>query len=835
MHSVQSLAEPTSHFSLDRDGFSGPVRLFTRDQCAFIVRHWNNVRNDVPAEWRKARAATDRVFFDLATRPSVLELLRPRLGENIVLWGASIVERGPGKAHPWHTDIESSGGDGFASVWVGLENTNRQSGLKFVTGSHRVGKPYQQAAHEHGAKRGQASDEDVLAWARELYPAATLEQPDVTDGDAILFDGRVWHGSYNPTDNRMRLALLLQYAAADQTILQPDFRQSEWPFHFKTKPVPVVIVSGSADESRQRAVSPAEPENLESRDRVRLVSKPLAAPLAESANGGWQRYPVLRGSTPSARYMSVHASVLSPGRLAHAPHTHVQEEILIVLDGEADILIGDSPDAARARVERVPAGALLYYPAYQFHSIRNSASKPLTYLMFKWYGPPAEIDGQASLGIHRFSDIQIAPSPKKSGRVKFFEQPTAYLKKLHAHLTVIEPGSSYAPHADQHDVAIVVLSGQVRAAGEILGPYGVFYFPAGELHGMENVGTEPARYLVFEFHSPAPDFHETTRSARAPGGKLFVPKRKGEPIKNRVVRTIKSGLRRLAAPLIRRIEYVVDRRLQELFEGDLNDLRRLRLAREQHLISNRGSPTIAEVAKQKRAAAVSEELTVVCYKWFDPQGRWNQHFVYGHEHVNRLGRMLSRHLPLPHRLVCVTDDPTGIDPEIATVPLDRELLAFGERYPKLSLFDPEMQRRIGGGKFLCLDLDCVIVGDLGPLIDPTLDFCIRAGTSVTHYNTSMILLGPGARQQVWAQFDRERSPQWASRHIGTDQAWISFVLGPGESTWTAARDGVLSYKRHCSGQSDLPSNARVVFFQGNVDPSLPELQERHPWIREHWR
>lgn len=81
--------------------------------------------------------------------------------------------------------------------------------------------------------------------------------------------------------------------------------------------------------------------------------------------------------------MSSHVSVLSPGHSPHPPHSHVQEELLIVLKGEAEILIVESPDPARARVERLVPGYFVYYPAYQHHTLRNPAASPVTYLMFK--------------------------------------------------------------------------------------------------------------------------------------------------------------------------------------------------------------------------------------------------------------------------------------------------------------------------------------------------------------------------------------------------------------------------------------------------------------------
>jgi hypothetical protein len=48
----------------------------------------------------------------------------------------------------------------------------------------------------------------------------------------------------------------------------------------------------------------------------------------------------------------------------------------------------------------------------------------------------------------------------------------------------------------------VLLSGEVETVGKRVRPLGVIYYSAGELHGMKNVGTTPATYLVFEFHSP---------------------------------------------------------------------------------------------------------------------------------------------------------------------------------------------------------------------------------------------------------------------------------------------------------------------------------------------
>ena len=95
-----------------------------------------------------------------------------------------------------------------------------------------------------------------------------------------------------------------------------------------------------------------------------------------------------------------------------------------------------------------------------------------------------------------------------------FESPTSYLTKLHAHETLLRPGAGYAAHADEHDVAIIVKSGKIHTAGREIGPRGIVFFPAGELHGMLNPGTEPAHYLVFEFHGPNDALIAPTRHRR---------------------------------------------------------------------------------------------------------------------------------------------------------------------------------------------------------------------------------------------------------------------------------------------------------------------------------
>lgn len=241
-------------------------------------------------------------------------------------------------------------------------------------------------------------------------------------------------------------------------------------------------------------------------------------------------------------------------------------------------------------------------------------------------------------------------------------------------------------------------------------------------------------------------------------------------------------------------------------------------------------------------------LTVCTFKWYDPAYRWNNLFIYGSEHVNKLYRAVSRNLDLPHKFVCITDDPRGLDPAIEVVPLWEDLRSLGGCYTRLRAFAPDMEE-ILGPRFVWMDLDCVVTGDLTPLFSRTEDFIIWSnGTGPTPYCGSMVMMHAGARKQVWEDFKTPDSIDAgkAKGYIGTDQAWIATCLGSDEAIWTK-KDGVLS-RLHLpgnrlpnrakrltgAGPGALPKNTRVVFWHGPMDPSQPTVQSQYPWVKEHW-
>jgi uncharacterized cupin superfamily protein len=153
---------------------------------------------------------------------------------------------------------------------------------------------------------------------------------------------------------------------------------------------------------------------------------------------------------------------------------------------------------------RVQRGTFAYYPTGFAHTIHNTSEQPVTYGMFKW--TTTHRRHASDLG-HRLVSLADEHAPAKDhGRPGFaaeqvLDGPTRCLQRLHSHRTTLQPGAGYAPHADSYDVAIVTLQGVVETLGERAGPHSVFFYRAGEAHGMRNVGDTPAVYLVFEFHA----------------------------------------------------------------------------------------------------------------------------------------------------------------------------------------------------------------------------------------------------------------------------------------------------------------------------------------------
>jgi hypothetical protein len=193
--------------------------------------------------------------------------------------------------------------------------------------------------------------------------------------------------------------------------------------------------------------------------------------------------------------------VLTKDHCPHPPHSHEEEELLLLLSGEVNLIFPDDQDAKGEHRRRLKDHQFVYYPARFAHTLQAASVAPANYLMLKWATPFTGIGSPLAFGQYDMSD----PAEGHESRDGFcphlvFEGPTAYVQKLHCHTSTLSPEAGYGPHVDDYDVTIIVLEGEVETLGERIEPHGVIFYAAGKPHGMRNPGKTRARYLVFEFH-----------------------------------------------------------------------------------------------------------------------------------------------------------------------------------------------------------------------------------------------------------------------------------------------------------------------------------------------
>jgi hypothetical protein len=230
------------------------------------------------------------------------------------------------------------------------------------------------------------------------------------------------------------------------------------------------------------------------------------------------------------------------------------------------------------------------------------------------------------------------------------------------------------------------------------------------------------------------------------------------------------------------------------------------------------------------------DLNVVCIKWgtkFSP------------EYVNNLFRGVRRHLTLPHRFVCLTDDPRGIDPGVEIKPLTDGLPGW---WNKLTLFKPQPYDLTG--TILFFDLDMIVIRSIDPLARYPGEFlAVLATESQTEYWSGFLRFPVGRYARLWELFEPRREE--VIREIYGDQDWINACAGERHGRGAQSQKARLlwpeitperslieplprswfsSYKRDLKGQEDrLSEDTRVIVFHG-----VPMVHEVD-WVLKYWR
>jgi mannose-6-phosphate isomerase-like protein (cupin superfamily) len=104
----------------------------------------------------------------------------------------------------------------------------------------------------------------------------------------------------------------------------------------------------------------------------------LDALTADVANG-CRVFVHYNGPTDQLTGMCTGMAVLEPGATPHPPHTHPEEEFMIVAEGTGEIDCGGT-------ITQVGPGSIMYCAGNVSHGIVNTGKVPMTFYWSKWLG-----------------------------------------------------------------------------------------------------------------------------------------------------------------------------------------------------------------------------------------------------------------------------------------------------------------------------------------------------------------------------------------------------------------------------------------------------------------
>lgn len=227
-----------------------------------------------------------------------------------------------------------------------------------------------------------------------------------------------------------------------------------------------------------------------------------------------------------------------------------------------------------------------------------------------------------------------------------------------------------------------------------------------------------------------------------------------------------------------------------------------------------------------RAPDVTPPLTVACVLHVPATGRCD----YDAGYVDKLRKAVTRHLPTPHRFVCLTN----IDVPCERIPLAH---GWGHWWAKLELFRPDLDL----GRVLYFDLDTVIVGELSEIAGRQRLTLLADFNKPEWMQSGVMMLPADARARVWDAWIADPARHMDVHGGNGDGGFLRSVYGVAE-TWQEVLPGrVVSFKRHIAQShypkkwdqpaSALPASARVVAFHGRPRPA--EMPAGY-WLREAW-
>ena len=183
------------------------------------------------------------------------------------------------------------------------------------------------------------------------------------------------------------------------------------------------------------------------------------------------------------------------------------------------------------------------------------------------------------------------------------------------------------------------------------------------------------------------------------------------------------------------------------------------------------------------------------------------------EHVYALRDGVYVYLHKAHRFVCLSD---SIVPGVEVILLD---YSYPGWWAKLCLFAPPNNSL---GHILYFDLDTVIVGDLGDIVQVSCLTMLADFYRPERLASGMMYLPRDVREEVWERWQANTAGHM--RRFRGDQEFLGPSWAERAERWQDLLPGqVISYKAHVQRNRQALEAARVVCFHGRPRPwQLPQ-------------
>lgn len=208
--------------------------------------------------------------------------------------------------------------------------------------------------------------------------------------------------------------------------------------------------------------------------------------------------------TATLSRFEVHRTTLQPGAKPHEAHRHEREEMMILLEGELEVLIEETRT-------RIGAGSAFFVVSNDLHGVTNVGTQRASYLVLNFYTlegvkiPPTPQPAIAS-SIWQWSRWPVNSVPSIETR-DFVSAPTRTMPNFAMQAVTLHRGAPGHGGRLADEQLFIVKDGEMEAVADNatvrLRAGDLFFVGSGQVVQWRQAGDAPVTYYVVRFRTPA--------------------------------------------------------------------------------------------------------------------------------------------------------------------------------------------------------------------------------------------------------------------------------------------------------------------------------------------